>query len=191
MLRDRLRAHTRAQHERIEARLDLPESIRTRDDYARVLSLLYGFHAPLEAALLLHEPALAKVGVELSDRRKAHKARADLQFLGVDPTAIWFEFCADLPAIPTWRHAIGSLYVIEGSTLGGQVIARHLGEHLRLQSDLHLGFFSAYGSRTGMMWRNFVTALNALDLAPESAADVLQGAQETFESLEGWISARR
>jgi heme oxygenase len=192
MLRDQLRLHTRAQHERIEATLNIPSSIRNRDDYTRLLGALYGFHMPLETTLLEHEAALSAVGVKLSARRKAHKARADLQALRVGSEASHeLALCPAPPTLSTWRHALGSLYVVEGSTLGGQVIARQLRRHLNLQAALHLRFFSAYGARTGTMWRAFVAALDGLNLAAEDAADVLQGAEATFAALECWMTGRR
>jgi heme oxygenase len=192
MLRDQLRLHTRAQHERIEAALNIPDSIRNRDDYARLLAAFYGFHVPLETALLQHEASLSAVGVKLSARRKAHKARADLLSLYGGSEAIQkLTFCPLPPALPTWRHALGSLYVVEGSTLGGQIIARQLHRHLNLQAAAQLRFFSAYGARTGTMWRAFVAALNRLNLAAEDAAHVLQGAEATFEALERWMMSQR
>lgn len=190
MLRDQLRLHTRAQHERIEAALDIPASIRNYNDYVRLLGAFYGFYLPLETALFLHEAALSDIGVKLSVRRKAHRVRDDLQSLRVSGEAIDKLALCSSPALPTWRHALGSLYVVEGSTLGGQVIARQLRHHLNLQPHLHLRFFLAYGPRTGTMWRAFVTSLNELNLAAEETADVLQGAAETFETLAGWMAVR-
>lgn len=190
MLRDQLRLHTQAQHERIEATLNLPASIRNHDDYARLLGAFYGFYVPLETALLSHEAALSGVGVKLSGRRKAHKVRTDLESLRMSGEAIdELALCPSPPVLPTWRHALGSLYVMEGSTLGGQVIARQLRRHLDLPAALHLQFFSGYGARTGTMWRAFVDSLNAVNLPVEDTADVLQGARETFEALERWMAA--
>jgi len=188
VLRDQLRLHTRAQHERIEAALDIPGSIRNHMDYVSLLAAFHAFYVPFETALVLHEAALSDVGVELAARRKAHWVREDLQSLGVSGEAIDKLALCSSPALPTWRHALGSLYVVEGSTLGGQVIARQLARHLNLQPHLHLRFFSAYGARTATMWRSFVTSLNDLNLAAEETADVLQGAAETFETLERWLT---
>lgn len=191
MLRDQLRLHTQAQHQRIEAALDLPASIRNHDDYARLLGAFYGFYVPLEAALLAHEAALSDVGVKLSARRKAHILRADFESLRAGGAVIGEPaLCPSPPALSTWRHALGSLYVMEGSTLGGQVIARQLRRHLDLQAALPLRFFSGYGAKTGTMWQAFVACLNELNLPAEDTADVLQGARETFEALERWIAGR-
>lgn len=192
MLRDQLRLHTQVQHEHIEATLNLPDSIRNQDDYARLLGAFYGFYVPLETALLAHEAALSGVGVKLTGRRKAHKVRADLESLRVSDEAIdEIALCASPPVLPTWRHALGSLYVMEGSTLGGQVIALQLCRHLELPAALHLQFFSGYGAKTGTMWRAFVDSLNGVNLPVGDTADVLQGARETFEALDSWMAGRR
>ena len=47
----RLRAETRAEHDAIEAVLDLTGDGLTRDGYRRILERFYGFYAPLEPAI--------------------------------------------------------------------------------------------------------------------------------------------
>jgi heme oxygenase len=54
------------------------------------------------------------------------------------------------------NFAVGCLYVLEGATLGGQFISRHL-------ATLGIGpangglFFHGYGAKTGEMWKSFQT----------------------------------
>ena len=187
MLRDDLRRHTRSHHERVEAVLDIPGSIRDSNDYVHLLGALFGFYAPLETKLWKHEELLRSLGLSLSDRQKSDKLREDLQSLGLTHRAIdSLALCSSLPALATCRHALGSLYVLEGSTLGAQLIAR------RLRRDLHpdppIRFFLGYGERTGAMWRGFVDTLNGITLAAGETAEVLQGAEETFDALERWMT---
>ena len=49
---------------------------------------------------------------------------------------------------------MGRLYVLEGSTLGGAFIDRHLATVPEL-SGLRLRAFSPYGPETGAMWQGF------------------------------------
>ena len=71
------------------------------------------------------------------------------------------------------------MYVMEGSTLGGQVIARRLALPLRS--------LVPYGSRTGAMWRAFGAAARA-SLGPAERGLALEGARETFAVLQAWLT---
>jgi heme oxygenase len=64
------------------------------------------------------------------------------------------------PAFPAPRsaaEALGMLYVLEGSTLGGRMILRALAE--RGVHDPALQFLDPYGTDTGARWRAFLDVL--------------------------------
>ena len=56
--------------------------------------------------------------------------------------------------------ALGCLYVLEGATLGGVLIARHVRASLGFDGDAGSAFYLGYGPRTGAMWRGFCGVLN-------------------------------
>ncbi len=62
----------------------------------------------------------------------------------------------NLPALNTVGQLVGVLYVIEGSTLGGQLISRSLNEHHGLTRNTGARFFYGYGENTAIMWQNFI-----------------------------------
>ena len=191
MLRNSLRIHTRSHHERIEQALDLPASLRSRDDFERLLARFYGFYLPHEARLRSYKSALETYGIELHARLKADKIRHDLLSLGMSAEEISrLPQCVDLPDLCTPGHALGSLYVLEGSTLGSQVIARALNQRVDLDIRSGTSFLSGYGASTGAMWRSFVKALDAARLETEGVAAAHEGAVQTFDSLERWMSCR-
>jgi heme oxygenase (biliverdin-IX-beta and delta-forming) len=191
MLRDSLRSYTSSHHQRIEQTLDLPSSVRCTADLEQLLARFYGFYLPHEAQLLSHASALDAYGVELASRMKSGKLRSDLLCLGMSEGAIGaLPICIDLPELRTASHALGSLYVLEGSTLGSQVIARDLQQRIELNIAPAMQFFRGYGSRTGAMWRSFVSALDAAQLQPESVEAAHEGAAQTFDRLERWMAAR-
>jgi heme oxygenase (biliverdin-IX-beta and delta-forming) len=188
MLRESLRIHTRPYHERIEQALDLPGSVRNREDFQRLLVRFYGFYLPHEVRLRSYTSALDAFGIELGKRLKSDKIRDDLLSLGMSKDAIGtLPFCLDLPELRTLGHALGSLYVLEGSTLGSQVIARAFNETIDLDIVSAMRFLSGYGPSTGSMWRSFVSALDAARLEPEDLAAAHEGAVHTFQSLERWM----
>ncbi len=78
-------------------------------------------------------------------------------------------------------EAMGALYVMEGSTLGGKLIAKSL----RTCSDWPVRgicYFNPYGERTGAMWAAFQLELAAVPTA--HAESVVRGANQTFAMME-------
>lgn len=188
MLRDSLRSHTRSHHERIEQALDLPGSVHSTDDFRRLLVRFYGFYLPHEVRLRSHSSALDVYGIELGRRLKSEKIRDDLLSLGMSAEEIGrLPQCVDLPNLCTVGHALGSLYVLEGSTLGSRVIAGVLCEEVHLKIVSGMRFLKGYGANTASMWRSFVSALDAARLEPEGVAAAHQGAVQTFDCLGRWM----
>lgn len=186
---DRLRRETRDCHERLEAQVDMHRLARSRDGYRRTLEAMLGFYGPVEEALarLDWRPA----GIEIGERRKAHLIAADLAALGLAPEAVAaLPRCADLPDLPDLRAGLGCLYVLEGATLGGQLILREVRERLSLEPEGGASFFASYGPRVGVMWREFKARLDAACANEEAATAAVLAAAGTFEALERWLGER-
>ena len=83
-------------------------------------------------------------------------------------------------------EAFGCLYVLEGSTLGGRVISRHV--QSRLGSDVPRAFLDAYGSRTGERWQAFRAALAGAPRNRDVDARIIAGARATFEAFTAWLT---
>lgn len=189
MLRDALRDHTRVQHARLEERLAIERRVRDRGAYVDLLKRFHGFYVPVEARLATFARAFQENGIDLAARLKASKLRCDLKAFGEQPFA---PADSDLvPEISTFPRAVGCLYVMEGSTLGGQIIMRHVSASLRLDAANGAAFFSGYGARTGSMWQAFLSFLGALPFDAKDAAQAIEAACESFESLEQWLCDRR
>jgi len=182
-----LRQHTRIEHARLEDRLDIFTRLQGRDEYRALLIRMYGLYGPLEARLLEvgHRHALP---LDVAARRKAPLLERDLAVLGLDSMArAAIPRCAALPALDSAVTALGCLYVLEGATLGGQLIARHLERHLGIGTDTGAAFFTAYGERVGAMWRAVGAALAAYTCAPGEEEAMVGAARATFEAFEGWL----
>ena len=87
--------------------------------------------------------------------------------------------------------AFGSMYVLEGSRLGGQVIARaaHQVVDIGVQNAT---YFSGSGSATGGEWREFLVLLDAEvaeDAQSHAAASI--SARKTFDTLIAIFTAVR
>lgn len=180
-----LRAATAAAHARIEANPVLSRLLAddlSRDEYAAILARLHGHHAPAEAAIAAWAATAAlPAGLHL-DRRLDRTGRlaADLAALGVSPHVLPR---AVVPRPGNDAEAWGLLYVLEGSVLGGQVIARQLQRRLAIGPASGAGFFAPPGA--GARWRSFRALLEASALP---ATDVAGAANAAFARLDEWMA---
>jgi heme oxygenase len=179
----RLREQTRAEHAAIEQTLDILNSGMTLAAYRRILERFYGFYQPLERKLRGMAGVLA-VGLELDRREKTALLGCDLSFLGRDPASL--ASSDQLPAVDGAPEALGCLYCLEGATLGGQIISRHLRKHLSITPANGGGFFHGYGEQTGDMWKKFKIELGAVAMNPQEQARVVEAARTTFLTLGRW-----
>ncbi len=198
----RLRLQTRAAHDRIEAnphfaRLMAPDL--TRPEYHALVARLFGHHAAAEAGLA-GAAALLPDRLGLAGRlRRTALLGADLVALGSTPVQV-----AALPRCPGLalrrpEEAWGVLYVLEGSSLGGQVIARHLAQHLQIGPSTGASGMAPYGAETGALWRGFKDALDEAFAmgAPDhvctrgalDAEAVIDAACQAFDRLDRWVAA--
>ena len=179
-----LRLTTRAEHDRIEHLLRLTEPMPLE----RYAAILGGFDAFLRA----WEPRIHAVLPErlqgwFRARRRGGLASADVQWLrsvaGVhlpDPDAT----AATALPLGSLAEALGSLYVIEGSALGGRVIAPHLKRTLGLDQGRGASYFHGFGGETGVMWNNFrVQAALEIGESARATVQACQSARRTFAAL--------
>lgn len=178
-LLSRLKDETRVAHERVERRLDLDSRLASHAAFARLLARLHGFYDPIEAALGDYQD---------DRRRKANWIREDLSALGwstADIAAI--PRCESLPAIRNRADAAGCQYVLEGATLGGQVIRRAVADRLGLRPGAGCSFFAAYGDRVGAMWNEFRDEVEANPWTAAEQDQIVETAQLTFLAMDDWI----
>jgi len=179
-----LRSQTQDAHSALEAQLSLLEQQASTEYYAGLLSRFLGFHLVWEEDLKAF-PALAG---ELEMRSRLGHLRHDLRTLGVTDAEISsVSLCSDAHGLTANEaRALGSFYVLEGSTLGGQLITRHLSSAHWLPAE-GLSYFNPYGSRTGEMWRSFRRWLE-IQARHQDANDIVAGARATFVVLQKWLA---
>jgi len=178
-----LKVRTAHQHQATEETVDLMRDDYTLDDYRNLLKRFYGFYKPFESKMQM---ALSENPIDLnhSERLNTPKIVKDLRSLGVSDEEISaIEFAEDLPLLDTKENIYGSLYVIEGSTLGGQVISRHLKQKFDLDAENGATFFSGYGKETGKMWNEYRDAVTKFAENGANRDEIIAGANETFEKI--------
>jgi heme oxygenase len=179
-----LRLTTRHEHDRIDNLLRLTEPM-TLQRYGAVMC---GF----DAFLRVWEPRIhAALPERLQGwfrlRRRGGFASADVEWLRavacVEPVPVAAHLVATLP-LQDLADVMGSLYVIEGSALGGRVIAPKLRSTLGLEQGRGASYFHGFGGETGVMWSNF-RVLAALEVG-ESSQRVVRActsARSTFAAM--------
>ena len=193
-LRARLREATAQIHERLHGHPGLGAAASGsigRDDYRLLLARLWGFHKAFEDALDEAARGLA-LDLVMADRARAPMLEADLQTLGLDrPTMLRLPRCDQMFQPRSEAAFMGSLYVVEGSTLGGVHIARALSGLFDGPEGEGRTFFLGYGARHSLMWRGFLARMDAFagDKACEAAA--IEGAVRTFADFEIWMDGWR
>jgi len=183
-----LKSSTWECHQRLEQRLPLLRPGFSRLQYRRFLQGFLGFYRPLEP-LLRQAPEIEGHLPDLARRTKTPWLETDLATLGMAFTEIQNSpNCEALPHVADLASALGCLYVLEGSTLGGQVISRHLQRTLALNPESGARFFASYGADTPAMWQAFGECLTAT-LQGQSAAELaaVEAARSTFLQLEAWL----
>lgn len=179
---ERLRSETRPEHEATEGGMPRFDGAFAREEYVAALVGMYGAVRRWDEWAAEWAPADLKEMVRARQRGPA--LRRDLGFLGVDAT----ERCAGEAAgifqpehmartFFAARNAeerraafLGMMYVVEGSTLGGQYIAKRAEEVLGLEPGEGDAFFRGAAGKTGERWREFKKVLAAV---PEEHADVV------------------
>ena len=188
-LLERLRERTGPWHRRLEAELPLMRPGGDERVYARYLAQLWGFHAPVERALAL-VPGLERAGLPVAARVKCPALAADLEALGLSRAEIarlpWCEFSPCPTDVPS---ALGCAYVLEGATLGGQVVRRELLRRIPGTIERASRYLTIYGAETGACWREFTHVLASFRGDARAAATVVDSACATFAALHRWLIA--
>lgn len=187
-LRMRLRDATADIHDRLEKQLPVMDPSFSRDDYRRLLERMFGFYEPIEESMA---EAIRRDAWELefSARRKVNALKHDLLSLGHTRESLErIPRAALLPKVLTREEFIGVSYVLEGSTLGGNVIVRQLKRRWGAEWEASQ-FFGIYGAGVHEKWQEFCKWLNHSSTTV-SEEQVIAAAYSTFEAMETWLTRK-
>ena len=185
----RLRSDTRVQHDAVEQTLQMMDDDLSLATYRHRIENFYGFYEPVEDQLFAADNPL-ETWLPMQARRKTALLKADLEALGqqVDrPLPV----CVKFPQLESAADYFGCLYVLEGASLGGVVISRHVQARLGITAKSGGKFFHGYGERTGAMWQEFRAAITQFSFASDQHDAVVAAARATFETLNTWCKAKR
>lgn len=179
-----LKTYTKLEHASLEKQLiGIIKGIRTTEQYIDLLRMFYGFYQALEPGM--EQYLTQELIPDIKQRRKAGALLQDIRDLGDESRQQHIE--VDTPVINNYARALGAAYVLEGSTLGGVIIAKMIKTQLPdIPAGKGFSFFTCYGEDGPNMWKKFRTYLLALtnkedqDIAAETA-------RQTFLTFKAWI----
>jgi heme oxygenase len=182
---ERLRNETKTAHQQLEkATIPYIKKATNEEQYAYLLKMFYGYFKPVEERIqsLVGEDLLG----DISERRQTSAILADLKTIGADSNELLVSEL--LPNLGNVSQAIGALYVLEGSTLGGRFISQMLMKQLNRSAEDGISFFSGYGANTDAKWKAFTEMVNEYaQKFPEKKDEIVAAADETFANFGRWV----
>jgi heme oxygenase len=174
-----LRTQTRINHQLLETQGGFAKIMQpniTLSDYQSLLALLYRFYASVEPALCsalaplpfstIYRPRLKLIGDDLTKSGGHLPPPSEIQLPMRSPAEI-----------------LGTVYVLEGSSLGGQVICRHLQKTLGEKINRALGFYTEIGTNAGKHWKSVGILLTQELNTTEKLEQAAKAANLTFAAL--------
>jgi heme oxygenase (biliverdin-IX-beta and delta-forming) len=165
-----LRDATRAAHDRVDA-IFASADLRSREGYRQFLCAHAAAFLPVEAALEAH--GIGRIVADWSSRSRGELLRADLEEIGAHavPDAAPCVLTGDEPAL------LGAVYVLEGSRLGGRVLARSVAPGLPVR------YLSAAPAEAGG-WRKLLALLEVSLYSEARIASAVAAATSVFDRFE-------
>lgn len=185
-----LRNATAAQHKRLEASR-LSQNLMSPDvsieEYTAYLAHMKNVIAWCEENIF---PVTADLFDDIESRRKLPLIERDLTLLqsGTKGAGVNVPGAYDHTAITHLPAALGYMYVIEGSTLGGRMILNHIKATLGIDEQNGASFFAGYEAETGKLWKRFLDIFSRYTVENDVQNGVIASAADAFKSIENYFA---
>jgi heme oxygenase len=184
--RRQLRAATQDLHDSLEQKLDLLRPNLDLRNYRQLLERTYGYYDPLENQLTKAAENQPWTN-EVISRCKSSALQADLRWLGVkQQTIAALPRATRLPPIENFADVLGVMYVLEGASLGGKVLAKHFQNRWGLSKNGGASFLNFYGPELTENWDHYINWLEA-SLPEADLPRAIGTARATFETMGSWL----
>lgn len=183
-----LRQATAAQHKQLEATNISANLLRadvSKEMYMNYLAHMQGVIAFAEQQVY---PTLAHLFADMPSRQKLAAINSDMDVLAQQvplPQSKPLNSGMKDRGVAT---AMGYMYVIEGSTLGGRILLKHIKNTLGYDEQAGARFFSGYGAETGTLWKSFLAVLTSYAVREGQEEEVIKGANQAFAAIENHFS---
>lgn len=176
MLSQNIKESTHAAHQKTEGIVVRQlKAIRSEADYAEVLKGFYAYFRAVEDRIAPF--VTTAVLADLTDRRNSSYIKKDIEELGGNINDLPV---ANAPIVTNILEALSSLYVLEGSIMGGPYIVQMLNKY-GIQRGT--SFFEGYGPNSVQMWTEFTAVLNKYGADPNSHQRAIEIANQTFQQF--------
>lgn len=184
---EQLREQTRPAHLALESQPLLKKLLSnqlTKIEYCHILQSMLAFYQTLEADLIPGSQALLEKHPDTNYRylSRAPLLADDCQKAGC-PSSGFTSSPTRNQLSENGAYFLGVLYVVEGSTLGGRVIARHLAQTLGIRETSGASFFNIYQRNNS--WNVFCRWLtrNSESYYQHDISTIIKGADMTFSTF--------
>ncbi|MBF4484943.1 biliverdin-producing heme oxygenase [Flavobacterium sp. CSZ] len=182
---DKLKNQTATAHKKLES-LPVSASILSPQmkiaDYCHYLSLMYDVHYSAQEIVF---PLLKDHITDLAEREKTQLINKDLSFLYYTKNNTVWVFSNKVINVP---FALGILYVIEGSSLGGRFILKNIETIPGLDQQQGVSYFTGYGNKTGSYWKTFLNQLTTYQQQNNCQDEIINGAVYAFDTIYNHFS---
>jgi heme oxygenase len=181
---DLLRARTATHHHGLESDLRIEDRLSGVDTRGPLIDGYNTFYSECEAVLWPHLWYMPDLTFFSRFRSRNIPGKTELAGSGNPLADLVF------PAVGTKAEALGAMYVLEGSTLGGRIILKTLRSKGVSTSDLH--FLDPYGKHAGGLWRVFLSVLER-ETVPDRTAmnECVLGATNAFAFAAACLAEQR
>lgn len=185
MLQEILKSATKAHHDELENLMFVNEIMNktlTLEQYKTLLATNYIVHSAIESKLHKALDEDIKAQLNIKNRDKLSALKQDLAEMGIkkeDLDALQVDF-ADWDESNN-ASSLGAMYVLEGATLGGNVIQKKLRGTPAFE-NLSLNYYTVYAHNLMPNWLSFVKVLNS-SVAEEDFAQAEQSAVGMFQQI--------
>ncbi|QDW24887.1 biliverdin-producing heme oxygenase [Pedobacter sp. KBS0701] len=164
MISNLLRTETAQNHKTLESLMFVNEIMNnslSTDQYKKLLTINYIIHQKLENTLANSLDAAIAEQLGMKERLKLNALTQDLNYWNISSLTLpGLNFELFVPEINT-AEVLGALYVLEGATLGGNVIKRHILANPNFKNhEDGLNYYGVYGEELSTKWKIFVSVIN-------------------------------
>jgi heme oxygenase len=181
MLQKLIKEATQDMHSSLEHVMHVEEIMNgglTHQQYKRMLVINYLVAAEYEPQLIACIDSATAIRLRLLQRIKLEALLKDLQEVAINPADLKKEagFIIDS------KNALGCLYVLEGATLGGNVIVGKLKNNKHLEPyHLQYHYYQVYGDQLIPNWKQLCEVIN--EQPEHDYANIIEGAIDMFAAI--------
>jgi heme oxygenase len=182
-LQEKLKAQTQVLHNELEQQMFVQHIMQKTlniEQYKKLLACNYLVHNLYEEEIFNKLTTEIALSIDVEKRTKLTSLIKDLHEAKISEQALEQINIDNIEFVNEYT-ALGSMYVLEGATLGGSVIIKQLRLNSNFDSLFKFNYYGIYGKDLITNWQQFLSQLNTI---PETHHDeVILGAENMFKEI--------